>query len=149
MVMMLATVLQPAVDGTAHSRILALQARLFLSALDRFETPLRKKVPAKKKGRDIEEIREVEEDSYQELDLDPSADEGEGEDPKDRNEGEDPKDPNNISRPLWLARCNFLCLLNLPDAIRKFGSPRNYFEGKYLGERYVQDVKNACLRCSP
>jgi hypothetical protein len=50
---------------------------------------------------------------------------------------------------LWLARCNFLCLLNLPDMIHKFGSPRNYFEGKHLRERYVQEVKNARLCCPP
>ena len=29
----------------------------------------------------------------------------------------------------------------------EFGSVRNYFEGKYLGDRYVQEVKNAQLCC--
>jgi hypothetical protein len=52
------------------------------------------------------------------------------------------------SKPLWLMRTNFLCLLNLPETIKEFGTPRNYFEGKYLGERYVQEVKNARLRCT-
>ena len=36
-----------------------------------------------------------------------------------------------------------MCLLNLPDTVLEFGSLRNYFEGKYLGERYVQEVKDA------
>jgi hypothetical protein len=33
--------------------------------------------------------------------------------------------------------------------IQKYGSPRNYFEGKYLGERYVQEVKEVRARCPP
>jgi hypothetical protein len=39
-------------------------------------------------------------------------------------------------------RYNYLSLLNLPEVIQEFGSARNYFEGKFLGERYVQEVKN-------
>ena len=31
--------------------------------------------------------------------------------------------------------------------VGEFGSPRNYFEGKYLGERYVQEVKNIHKQC--
>jgi hypothetical protein len=41
-----------------------------------------------------------------------------------------------------------LSLLNLPDTLKEFGSPRNYFEGKYLGERFVQEVKNARKQCA-
>jgi hypothetical protein len=28
--------------------------------------------------------------------------------------------------------------------VREFGSLPNYFEGKYLGERFVQEVKDVC-----
>jgi hypothetical protein len=31
--------------------------------------------------------------------------------------------------------------------VREFGSLRNYFEGKYLGERFVQEVKDARQPC--
>jgi hypothetical protein len=47
-----------------------------------------------------------------------------------------------------LSHFNFLSLLNLPDILREFGTPRNYFEGKYLGERYVQEVKNVRKQCA-
>ena len=40
-----------------------------------------------------------------------------------------------------------MSLLNLPETLREFGSPRNYFEGKYLGERFVQEVKNVRKQC--
>jgi hypothetical protein len=48
---------------------------------------------------------------------------------------------------MWLAQSNFLCLLNLSQTVREFGSLRNYFEGKYLGERFVQEVKDARQHC--
>jgi hypothetical protein len=32
--------------------------------------------------------------------------------------------------------------------VREFGSLRNYSEGKYLGERFVQEVKDARQHCS-
>ena len=44
-------------------------------------------------------------------------------------------------------RFNFMLLLNLPETVREFGSRRNYVEGKYLGERYVQEVKNVRKQC--
>jgi hypothetical protein len=53
------------------------------------------------------------------------------------------KDP-----PMWLLQSNFLCLLNLSDTVREFGSLLNNFEGKYLGERFVQEVKDARQHCS-
>ena len=40
-----------------------------------------------------------------------------------------------------------MSLLNLPETIRECSSPRNYFEGKYLGERFVQEVKNVRKQC--
>jgi hypothetical protein len=49
---------------------------------------------------------------------------------------------------MWLLQSNFLCLLNLSDTVREFGSLRNYFEGKNLGERFVQEVKDARQHCS-
>jgi hypothetical protein len=49
--------------------------------------------------------------------------------------------------PMWLLRSNFFCLLNLSDTVREFGSLHNYFEGKYLGERFVQEVKDAHQHC--
>ena len=56
---------------------------------------------------------------------------------------------NNERLPLWCSMYNFLSLLNLPDMISEFSSPQNYFEGKYLGEKFVKEVKNAKLRCPP
>jgi hypothetical protein len=44
---------------------------------------------------------------------------------------------------------NFLSMLNLPETVQHFGSPRHYFEGKYLGERFVQDIKNMRPCCPP
>jgi hypothetical protein len=49
--------------------------------------------------------------------------------------------------PMWLLQSNFLCLLNLSDTVREFGSLCNYFEGKYLGELFVQEVKDARQHC--
>jgi hypothetical protein len=48
---------------------------------------------------------------------------------------------------MWLLRSNLLCLLSLSDTVREFGSLCNYFEGKYLGERFVQEVKDARQHC--
>ena len=39
----------------------------------------------------------------------------------------------------WSKRSNFLCLLNLPDQIKKFGRLRNYWEGSR--ERVIQTIK--------
>ena len=48
MVLMMTTFLQPAVKGEAHSKILGVRVRLFLSALEEFEIPMRRK--KQKKG---------------------------------------------------------------------------------------------------
>ena len=39
----------------------------------------------------------------------------------------------------WFQRSNFLCLLNLPKQIERFGSVRKYWEGSR--ERYIQYIK--------
>jgi hypothetical protein len=151
MVMMLTTILQPKVDGEKHALILAIRIRLFLNAVADFEAPLReykrksktKKTPTKKGGKkavteDDEEA--VEYDEEEEIDAEVVVD-------NDLQEESTKGGKKKKNEPLWIARSNFLCLLNLPDTIQKFGSPRNYFEGKYLGERYVQEVKNCRSRC--
>ena len=53
------------------------------------------------------------------------------------------------TEPVWLSKFNCLSLLNLPEMLKEFGSPRNYFEGKYMGERYVQEVKTIQRQCPP
>jgi hypothetical protein len=59
--------------------------------------------------------------------------------------------PITISLPIWKEKCNdLLSMLNLPGIIQHFDSPRHYFEGKYLGELFVQqDVKNMRPCCPP
>ena len=39
----------------------------------------------------------------------------------------------------WFQRSNFLCLLNLPQQIERFGSIRKYWEGSR--ERFIQEIK--------
>ena len=41
----------------------------------------------------------------------------------------------------WLSKYNFLCLLNLVDVLRKFGSLRNLWEGGYQGEGFLHKTK--------
>ena len=43
--------------------------------------------------------------------------------------------------PAWIQQFNMLCLLNLPDTMRKYGSIRNLWEGGKDGESYLQTVK--------
>ena len=52
-------------------------------------------------------------------------------------------------KPTWLESYNFLCLKNLPETIQEFGPCRRWFEGKWLGERYVSKVKQERSRCPP
>jgi hypothetical protein len=49
--------------------------------------------------------------------------------------------------PNWLSTYNFMCLLNLPATIEEFGPVRQWYEGKWLGERYVSTVKSERLKC--
>jgi hypothetical protein len=44
--------------------------------------------------------------------------------------------------PSWIKQYNMLCLLNLPDTLRKYGSIRNLWEGGNDGESYLKKVKN-------
>jgi hypothetical protein len=48
-----------------------------------------------------------------------------------------------------LTSYNFLCLLNLSEAVEEFGPCRRWFEGKWLGERFVSEVKEERTRCPP
>ena len=45
------------------------------------------------------------------------------------------------SKPTWLTSHNFMCLLNLPTTVRKFGPMRNLWEGGGQGEKMLQKVK--------
>ena len=49
MVLMMMTLLQPVVQGESHAKILRIRIRLFLSALEDFKIPMRRKKPKKKK----------------------------------------------------------------------------------------------------
>lgn len=42
----------------------------------------------------------------------------------------------------WITHYNMLCLLNLPNVVRKYGSMRNIWEGGMDGEAYVKKAKN-------
>lgn len=50
------------------------------------------------------------------------------------------------NQPSWLTQYNFLCLLNLPNVMRQFGSVRNMWEGGVEGEgflrKYKKELKN-------
>jgi hypothetical protein len=50
-------------------------------------------------------------------------------------------------QPTWLPSYNFMCLLNLPKTIAKFGPVRQWYKGKWLGEPYVSTVKSERLKC--
>lgn len=41
----------------------------------------------------------------------------------------------------WVTHYNMLCLLNLPDVLRQYGSMRNIWEGGMDGEAYVKKAK--------
>ena len=43
--------------------------------------------------------------------------------------------------PSWITQFNMLCLLNIPDIMRKYGSLRNIWEGGMDGEAYIKNVK--------
>ena len=44
-------------------------------------------------------------------------------------------------KPKWIAMYNFICLLNIPDIIRKYGPIRNIWEGAVQGEGYIRKIK--------
>ena len=45
------------------------------------------------------------------------------------------------NQPSWLTQYNFLCLLNLPNVMRQFGSVRNMWEGGVEGEGFLRSYK--------
>ena len=53
-------------------------------------------------------------------------------------------------QPTWSTQYNFLCLLNLPNVIRKFGNLTNIWEGGIEGEgflrKYKKEMKSGCYR---
>jgi hypothetical protein len=56
---------------------------------------------------------------------------------------------NETRKPTYVSSYNYLSLLNLGETVAEFGPMRRYFEGKWLGERYVQTVKDERSRCGP
>ncbi|KAL7567091.1 hypothetical protein ACA910_002812 [Epithemia clementina (nom. ined.)] len=44
-------------------------------------------------------------------------------------------------KPSWVTSYNFMSLLNLPDAVRRFGPLRNIWEGGTQGEGFLRYVK--------
>jgi hypothetical protein len=48
---------------------------------------------------------------------------------------------NDSTIPSWISQYNMLCLLNLPDTMRKYGHIRNIWEGGNDGESYLKHVK--------
>ena len=52
---------------------------------------------------------------------------------REEREHENKKDPH-----IWITSYNFVCLLNLPQQIARFGPVNNYWEGGGLGEKYIQ-----------
>jgi hypothetical protein len=133
--------MQPVVHGASHKQILEIRIRLFMNALEDFERPLRKKkddkMKADAKKREQEAKKKEKEKSKGKK--------------HHKNQTKKTKKQSKVivSLPVWLEKYNFLSLLNMPEIIHEFGSPRNYFEGKYLGERFVQEVKNTKERCPP
>lgn len=150
MVLMMTTFLQPVIEGQSHADILSLRVRMFLNAVDVFENPMRddrdlKKARVTKARREAAAEKKAEQDKVRQEAVRKAGGKVREPNNKKKESSEKMKD----SQPLWLGRHNFMSLLNLPEIIREFGSPRIYYEGKYLGEKYVQNIKNARARCPP
>jgi hypothetical protein len=47
--------------------------------------------------------------------------------------------------PGWLSSFNCLCLLNLPDIVRRYGPIRNIWEGSWAGEGFLRFAKPAVI----
>ena len=43
--------------------------------------------------------------------------------------------------PRWVETYNYMCLLNIPDIVRKFGPYKNLYEGKFCGESFNRILK--------
>jgi hypothetical protein len=50
--------------------------------------------------------------------------------------------------PRWVTSYNFMCLLNIPNIVRRFGPFRNLYEGKYCGESFNRVLKPMANRGS-
>jgi hypothetical protein len=134
-VVLITTLMQPGVEGESHRDILELRTLLFLNAVEDFEKPLQKKrdelLQNKHNEKKRKEAQKAKESKKKKL-------------KSKKKTGMAKK-----AKPLWIEKYNFLSLLNLPEIVEHFGSVRTYFEGKYLGEQFVQDVKNMRPRCPP
>jgi hypothetical protein len=135
MVVLLTTLMQPGVEGESHQGILELRTRLFLNAVKDFQKPLQKKrdelLQNKHDEKERKEAQKAKESKTKKLKT-------------KKKKGTAKK-----AKPLWIEKYIFLSLLNLPEIVEHFGLVRTYFEGKYLGERFVQDVTNMRPRCPP
>ena len=45
------------------------------------------------------------------------------------------------TKAMWISSYNFLCLLNIPQQVRLFGSVFHHWEGAGMGEQFVQVAK--------
>ena len=43
--------------------------------------------------------------------------------------------------PIWSTSYSYICLLNIPDVLKKYGSLRNLWEGGFAGEGIIKKVK--------
>jgi hypothetical protein len=112
MVVLLATLMQPSLEGDSHCDILELRTRLFMNAVEDFEKPLRRK------KRDEQMKKEQEEQEWKNAEI------AKG---KTKSKGKPKKKKITISLPIWIEKYNFLSMLNLTEIVQHFGSPRPYF----------------------
>ena len=43
--------------------------------------------------------------------------------------------------PKWLSCYNFMSLLNIPETLENFGPLKNFWEGSYIGEKFITQTK--------
>jgi hypothetical protein len=53
-----------------------------------------------------------------------------------------------VATPRWVTSYNFMCLLNIPGIVRKFGVYKFLYEGKYCGEGFNHVLKPTANRTS-
>ena len=51
------------------------------------------------------------------------------------------RDAEKRKEPMWKSAYNHMCLLNLPEQIRRLGPIRNHWEGGFRGEGFIRKVK--------
>ena len=44
--------------------------------------------------------------------------------------------------PKWLSCYNFMSLLNIPETLENFGPLKNFWEGSYIGEKFITQTKS-------